>query len=516
MKKPPSQAYQASGVFHHIFGIVGHVVRFRPARYPALAILLAAAVTLGAVFAVAEAREGDGFSAETADNPQQMTSRVLVSNLGQTEHSNVLMAGSAFAQRFRTGSSSAGYDLTSIEIRLDAETIARDAPTVTLRSGSADGTEVATLSGASRVAIGRHNVAFSPETTVTLNASTNYWVVLHGSSSIRVNYTDSDNEDGTSADGWTIHNNGEWQRVAGSGSFGPTLSLTIMIRVNGTVKAVPNATGAPVITAPNVFRVPAVLSVDLSDIADPEGVTNIADTATYNWQRFDHSGSTLEMDAIGTDATYTLTDADAGKRIKVQVSFDDDGGNAEGPLTSAAAPATGSVAAAAECKVPNYVGGAVELWTGTVAVGYLDAGLFFSHGFSDTGNGSLDDTTFTADDTHTIILTTVATIGSAKQLQFGINTATALSTAEKRELVLHVCDTPFALRDADTLTNNAVNWSSIPASTGRTTAERTLYISRDQARPECHRGHGERRVAGHHLRRAAGRGREPGQHRLRG
>ena len=49
------------------------------------------------------------------------------------------------------------------------------------------------------------------------------------------------------------------------------------------------ATGAPGITAPNVFRVPAVLGVDLSDIADiadSNGITKIADSVTYTWQRF--------------------------------------------------------------------------------------------------------------------------------------------------------------------------------------------------------------------------------------
>ena len=40
---------------------------------------------------------------------------------------------------------------------------------------------------------------------------------------------------------------------------------------------------APAITAPNVFRVPAVLDVDLSGITDTVGVTNIAANATYKW-----------------------------------------------------------------------------------------------------------------------------------------------------------------------------------------------------------------------------------------
>ena len=91
------------------------------------------------------------------------------------------------------------------------------------------------------------------------------------------------------------------------------------------------AAGTPAVTAPNVFRVPAVLGVDLSGITDTDGTTGIATNATYKWQRFAADGTTLDTDSIGTDATYTLTDADAGKTLKVVVSFTDDGGTSEGP-----------------------------------------------------------------------------------------------------------------------------------------------------------------------------------------
>ena len=160
-----------------------------------------------------------------------------------------------------------------------------------------------------------------------------------------------------------------------------------------------NAEGAPAITVPNVYRVPAVLSVDLSGITDEDGVTGIAGNATYKWQRFAADGTTLEMDAIGTGATYTLAAADAGRKIKVQVSFTDDGGNAEGPLTSAAVPAgTDTVTAAATCNAPTYTGGAVQVWTGTVTVGvFSPVGTTTEYGHDDfeIQGGALDDVTFT-------------------------------------------------------------------------------------------------------------------------
>ena len=480
MKELPSQADQASGVFHHIFGIVGHVVRFRPARYPALAVLLAAVATLGAVFAVAEAREGDGFSAETADNPQQMTSQVLVSNIGQAEFArNLALATSEFAQRFTTGSSTTGFNVTSIDVRLRMASSTTDLPTVTLRSGSAAGTEVATFSTTRTALTGVRNITFNADSTARLSASTNYWVVLTGGpTSLRP--TASNSEDSTSQSGWTIHNVGE-SRTVGAASFDNLAGgRSLMIRVKGTINPVlPNATGAPAITAPNVFRVPAVLSVDLSDIADPDGVTNIADTATYNWQRFDASGSTLETDAIGTDATYTLTDDDAGKTIKVQVSFDDDEDNAEGPRTSAATP---QITAAAECAAPTYAGGATGIWTGKLAVGHGTVGSDDYYGSTEAFN-ALDVPAFTADFLHNFdTLYTVESAGEVDQLHISMEN---LNDLERRQLVLYVCDTPFAFRDATTQdTGSTISYSWTMADLDWTDhAERTLHISRDQAAP---------------------------------
>ena len=64
------------------------------------------------------------------------------------------------------------------------------------------------------------------------------------------------------------------------------------------------ATGAPLVIAPVVFRVPATLSVDLSAIEDIEGVTRIAESAAYQWKRFDPGGTIVAPD-IATGPTYT-------------------------------------------------------------------------------------------------------------------------------------------------------------------------------------------------------------------
>ena len=88
------------------------------------------------------------------------------------------------------------------------------------------------------------------------------------------------------------------------------------------------ATGAPAITG--AAQVGKTLTADTSGIADDDGLDNVS--YSYQWLADD-------ADIAGaTAATYTLTDADEGAAIKVQVSFTDDAGHEE-TLTSAATEA---------------------------------------------------------------------------------------------------------------------------------------------------------------------------------
>ena len=95
----------------------------------------------------------------------------------------------------------------------------------------------------------------------------------------------------------------------------------------GAVDARPNspATGAPTITG--TAQVGETLTADTSGIADADGLANA--TFSYQWLADD----TDIADATGL--TYTLTDSEESKAIKVQVSFTDDADNEE-TLTSAA------------------------------------------------------------------------------------------------------------------------------------------------------------------------------------
>ena len=83
-------------------------------------------------------------------------------------------------------------------------------------------------------------------------------------------------------------------------------------------------------TITGTARVGETLTAETKDIADSDGLTSA--TFAYQWLADD-------ADIAGaTGSTYTLVAADAGKAIKVQVSFTDDAGNAES-LTSAATTA---------------------------------------------------------------------------------------------------------------------------------------------------------------------------------
>ena len=98
------------------------------------------------------------------------------------------------------------------------------------------------------------------------------------------------------------------------------------------------ATGRPTITGSS--KVGNTLTASTSDIIDPDGLPN---SFTYQWKRFAADGTTFEAN-IGTNSrTYTLTSSEEGKKVKVKVSFTDNGGTREGPLVSSAFPSSGTV-----------------------------------------------------------------------------------------------------------------------------------------------------------------------------
>ena len=91
-----------------------------------------------------------------------------------------------------------------------------------------------------------------------------------------------------------------------------------------------------------------VLTVDTSDITDPDGLNNPG--YSYQWIRNDGSADT---DIVGaTSTTYIPTAEDEGKTILVRVSFTDDAGNAETRTSAATTKVPGPLTAEAQ-SVPD-------------------------------------------------------------------------------------------------------------------------------------------------------------------
>ncbi len=113
-----------------------------------------------------------------------------------------------------------------------------------------------------------------------------------------------------------------------------------------TVAAANNpATGAPAISG--TARAGETLTAAKDTIADADGLpATFPDDYTLQWVRVDADGESNPVD-IGTDSsTYALVAADVGKKIKVEVSFQDDDGNDEEVTSEPYPSGTATVAAA--------------------------------------------------------------------------------------------------------------------------------------------------------------------------
>ena len=130
------------------------------------------------------------------------------------------------------------------------------------------------------------------------------------------------------------------------------------------------ATGAPTISG--TAQVGGTLTADVSGITDADGLTNVS--YTYQWSAND---GTTDTDIRGaTNSTYTLSDDDVGKTIKLRVSFTDDANNSETLTSDATATVPTTDEWWADMLVVDY---------GTGAIGAASADLFSNSG----GNAGL-------------------------------------------------------------------------------------------------------------------------------
>ena len=123
------------------------------------------------------------------------------------------------------------------------------------------------------------------------------------------------------------------------------------------------ATGDPLVRGER--KVSATLTGNTKGIADPNGLTN--PVFNYQWQRMENG--TPEDIPGAVSETYTLTDDDVGKRVRLQVRFNDDEGTAEmrtGPATSVITKAPHLLVGNLTRNVVGAIGAAYTQSTGLV------------------------------------------------------------------------------------------------------------------------------------------------------
>ena len=251
------------------------------------------------------------------------------------------------AQSFTTGSTSLGYTLTHIQLEVTEPSLPT---TVTVyvkikenNSSNRPGDVVAELSSPVNSMgnldfTGATDLFTAPDDT-TLTANTTYWVVVNedgaldddGLKRLTVNRVTGNGE--TGRPGWSIGNSRLFKQAAGSDwSTGDgNLKFTVLgVSTNSP------ATGAPAITGPP--QVGSELTVGQGTMADTDGLPDdFPDDYTFQWKRENSDGTNSTYISGATSSTYTLVDADAGKKVKVRVSFTDDAGHRE-EITSPAFP----------------------------------------------------------------------------------------------------------------------------------------------------------------------------------
>ena len=402
-----------------------------------------------------------------------------VSNIGQITAEHLTLRGNQRAQPFTTGSDAAGYPVHSVSVATQDATSTlqgqaiKAATTLSIHRDSPDGPKVTDLTSPLSVWVDEYVL----DTPVTLAASTMYWVVAAAGRGDWMS-TGTDQDSGSAA-GWSIGDKHEFRTKGNPRAFTQipgTGALKISINGAGSNSV---ASGKPAITTSTAFRVPAMLSVDFSGITDTDGLADIGPSVTYRWQRFDAAGTTLDQDNIGSDAAYTLTDDDAGKTIKVAVSFEDDSGFAEGPLTS---DATTAITAVGECPAPDLQGGAALIeGPRKIGVAQYTINLVQHHGYRDVGSsqaGTLDNNTFaTTTNRSGYTIDAFEMIGT--ELYFRLTSD--LSAADKQALMLHVCGDDYPL--SDFTLGSASTYFITSAQDWSRHAQLTFYISEDLVDP---------------------------------
>ena len=130
-----------------------------------------------------------------------------------------------------------------------------------------------------------------------------------------------------------------WSPVTSDGNACAAVECRTPITIEDDESQPVPATGKPSISGSP--RVGDTLSASTDGIMDGNGLST--PDFTYQWVRLDSNGVSNPRDIVGANAaTYTPVAEDTGKKMKVKVSFTDDGGFAE-ELASDAWPRNGAI-----------------------------------------------------------------------------------------------------------------------------------------------------------------------------
>ena len=396
------------------------------------------------------------FAALLAAPQDARAQATYVSNLTTSSVNSLQFSMTLRAQTFTTGSNAPGYSLGSVELAVAGVTgtFTLSAAIYSTNNSGLPNSQLHSLTAPGTISADSV-LSFTAPANTTLAANTTYAVVFErtGTGTIAFKRTASDNEN-TAATGWSIgdvyHNRGIMNTWPATTS---DRSMLIAVKSPTTNTA---ATGSPTIAG--VPQVGEALRAGVSGISDIDGGVPGAGAFTYQWIRVDSDGSSNPVDVGTNSSTYRPVAADIGKRIKVEVSFTDNNGNAEGPLASDAYPAQGYPAPAvgpARTSCPTDSDWCTVLTVGMAELpGLLD---YYGYGTGFGGYGSLGKTTIA----HGISSFRVTAISILDTVDDSL--AFTLDAYLPRGTVIHMGGTRF-IADADSEHSTEVQYSwSIPS-----------------------------------------------------
>ena len=265
----------------------------------------------------------------SADTTVNCAGMCLVSNIGQTATAVEGFTTRDYAQSFTTGTNATGYTLTSIELKLGSSPGVATTPTVKLFRVSANGTEVATLTGPAMLDASNTEKAytFTRSSTVNLLTSTTYWVVAEGASGVSWTSTAATSEDITPAAGWGIGDLYEFRSASSTGGFTQP-ATALQIRVNGTLGSTTVTNNPPTVANAIQDQTATVgTALDYAFPADTFADTDAGDTLTYTATKSDDSAlpAWLSFDAATRTFSGTPQAADV-ETVSVKVTASDGNG----------------------------------------------------------------------------------------------------------------------------------------------------------------------------------------------